>query len=97
MEVVKCTIVNITEAAAEWLATLIADDGREGLRLRLSLQGRALMVNLDNRNWPGDIVDSSNGIAVVVNCAHIDLLVGTTIGFVQNGDEVGLSFYAPRL
>lgn len=87
--------VTITENAARRLAKLMADEGNDGLMLRVSVSGGGCSgfqygFAFDDTRQDDDTVFRRDGIAVVIDSVSLDLLAGAEIDFVE--DLVGSSF-----
>ena len=87
--------VTITESAAQRVAKLIAEEGNEGLMLRVSVAGGGCSgfqygFAFDDTRQEDDVVFRKNGATVVIDSVSLDLLAGAEIDFVE--DLAGSSF-----
>lgn len=87
--------VTITENAVKRLAKLMADEGSEGLMLRVSVSGGGCSgfqygFAFDDTRQDDDAVFERDGVTVVIDSISLDLLSGAEIDFVE--DLVGSSF-----
>src|SRR3984885_3126238 len=80
--------VNLTEAAALKVGALIAQEGRDDLRLRVAVQpggcsGLKYQLYFDERSFDGDVVADFDGVGVVTDKMSSPYLMGATIDFVD--------------
>ena len=73
--------VNLTEAAALKVGALIAQEGRDDLRLRVAVQpggcsGLQYQLFFDERSLDGDVVTDFDGVSVVVDRMSVPYLNG---------------------
>ena len=64
--------INLTDAASSKVKSLLAQEGRDDLQLRIAVQpggcsGLRYQLFFDERNLDGDLVTDFNGVAVVVD------------------------------
>jgi len=94
-ETVDARSVTLTANAAKRVAALIAQDGGDGLMLRVSVSGGGCSgfqygftfddtVNADDRTFERD------GVTLVVDEASLDLLAGSEVDYVE--ELIGASF-----
>jgi iron-sulfur cluster insertion protein len=87
--------IEVTENAAKRVAWLIAQDGRDGLMLRVSVSGGGCSgfqygFSFDDALGDEDRTFERDGVTVVVDEVSLDLLNGSQIDFVE--DLIGASF-----
>jgi len=87
--------IGLTASAIERVRSLIATEGKAGLRLRLSVSGGGCSgfqysIALDDALNADDALFEQEGVGVVVDQTSLDLLNGTVIDFVE--DLIGASF-----
>jgi iron-sulfur cluster insertion protein len=87
--------IEVTENAAKRVAWLIAQDGRDGLMLRVSVSGGGCSgfqygFSFDDALGDDDRTFERDGVTVVVDEVSLDLLNGSQIDFVE--DLIGASF-----
>ena len=93
-------VLIITDNAARRIAKIIAAEGRaaaggEGLMLRLSVSGGGCSgfrygFAIDDALTPEDKVFEHGGVKVAVDSASLELLVGSTLDYVE--DLIGAAF-----
>jgi len=87
--------LTITESAAKQVAQIIANEGRDGLRLRIAVyaggcSGFSYSFDLDDETHDDDKVYQGHGIEVVVDETSLELIDGSEVDFVD--DLIGASF-----
>jgi iron-sulfur cluster insertion protein len=87
--------VSLSESAAKRIASLISQEGDDGLMLRVSVSGGGCSgfqygFSFDNAVQVDDRVFERDGVKVVIDETSLDLLAGAEIDFVE--DLVGASF-----
>jgi iron-sulfur cluster insertion protein len=87
--------IEVTENAAKRVAWMIAQDGRDGLMLRVSVSGGGCSgfqygFSFDDALGEADRTFARDGVTVVVDEVSLDLLNGSQIDFVE--DLIGASF-----
>src|SRR5580693_6841135 len=87
--------VNLTEAAAAKVGALIAQEGRDDLRLRVAVQpggcsGLRYQLYFDERSFDGD------GVGVVTDKMSSPYLMGATIDFVDTIEKQGFTIDNPN-
>jgi iron-sulfur cluster assembly accessory protein len=95
------TGVKLTDAAAEKAKTLLDQEGRDDLRLRVAVQpggcsGLRYQLFFDERDLDGDQVHQFGGVAVVVDRMSVPYLSGATIDFVDRIDAQGFTIDNPN-
>src|ERR1700685_1072364 len=88
--------VNLTEAAAAKVGALIAQEGRDDLKLRVAVQpggcsGLRYQLYFDERSFDGDVVADFTGVGVVMDKMSAPYLTGATIDFVDTIEKQGFS------
>ena len=91
----------LTEAAAVKVGNLIAQEGREDLRLRIAVQpggcsGLRYQLYFDERDIDGDIVADFSGVQVVTDKMSAPYLMGATIDFVDTIEKQGFTIDNPN-
>ena len=95
------TGINLTSAAAEKVAALLAQEGREDLSLRVAVQpggcsGLRYQLYFDDRNQDGDIFRSFGSVRVAVDKMSDPYLMGATIDFVDTIEKQGFTIDNPN-
>ena len=93
--------VNLTEAAALKVGALIAQEGRDDLRLRVAVQpggcsGLRYQLFFDDRSLDGDVVSDFDGVQVVTDRMSAPYLVGATVDFVDTIEKQGFTIDNPN-
>jgi iron-sulfur cluster assembly accessory protein len=93
--------INVTEAAAAKVAALLAQEGRDDLRLRVAVQpggcsGLKYQLYFDERSFDGDIVKEYGGVGVVTDKMSGPYLMGATIDFVDTIEKQGFTIDNPN-
>jgi len=78
--------VVVTDAAAAKVKSLLAQEGRDDLRLRLAVQpggcsGLIYQLYFDERKLDGDALRDFDGVQVIVDKMSVPYLDGATIDF----------------
>jgi iron-sulfur cluster assembly accessory protein len=100
-EVQAPTTVVLTDVAAQKVAALIEQEGRDDLRLRVAVQpggcsGLRYQLFFDERSLDGDIVTDYDGVEVVVDRMSAPYLTGATIDFADRIDAQGFTIDNPN-
>ena len=95
------TGVILTDVAAEKVKSLIEQEGRDDLRLRIAVQpggcsGLRYQLFFDERSLDGDIVSDFDGVEVVVDRMSAPYLAGATIDFADRIDAQGFTIDNPN-
>jgi iron-sulfur cluster assembly accessory protein len=96
------TGVVLTDPAAEKVASLLAQEGRDDLALRVAVQpggcsGLRYQLFFDERNLDGDAVQEfGNGVKVVVDRMSVPYLSGASIDFVDTIEKQGFTIDNPN-
>ena len=86
--------VLLTEAAASKVKSLLAQEGRDDLRLRLAVQpggcsGLIYQLYFDERLIDGDATVDFDGVEVVVDRMSVPYLTEATVDFVDTLEQSG--------
>jgi iron-sulfur cluster assembly accessory protein len=97
----KAKSVVVTDAAAAKVKTLIEQEGRDDLRLRIAVQpggcsGLRYQLFFDERSLDGDVVSKYKGFEVVVDRMSLPYLKGAAIDFVDKIDQQGFTIDNPN-
>jgi iron-sulfur cluster assembly accessory protein len=93
--------ISLTEAAASKVGTLLAQEGRDDLRLRVAVQpggcsGLKYQLYFDERSFDGDIVKEFGSVGVVTDKMSGPYLMGATIDFVDTIEKQGFTIDNPN-
>ena len=93
--------INVSAAASSKVKSLLAQEGRDDLQLRIAVQpggcsGLRYQLFFDERNLDGDLVTDFDGVAVVVDRMSIPYLNGATIDFVDSIEKQGFTIDNPN-
>ncbi|WP_239675628.1 iron-sulfur cluster insertion protein ErpA [Natronosporangium hydrolyticum] len=93
--------VVLTDIAASKVKTLLEQEGRDDLRLRIAVQpggcsGLRYQLFFDERSLDGDIVNDFDGVEVVVDRMSAPYLTGATIDFADKIDAQGFTIDNPN-
>jgi iron-sulfur cluster assembly accessory protein len=93
--------VILTEGAAAKVSSLLAQEGRDDLKLRIAVQpggcsGLRYQLYFDDREIDGDIVAKFGGVAVVTDKMSAPYLMGATIDFVDTIEKQGFTIDNPN-
>ena len=93
--------VILTDVAAVKVKSLIEQEGRDDLRLRIAVQpggcsGLRYQLFFDERSLDGDIVADFDGVEVVVDRMSAPYLAGATIDFADRIDAQGFTIDNPN-
>jgi iron-sulfur cluster assembly accessory protein len=93
--------VLLTDAAAAKVGTLLAQEGRDDLRLRIAVQpggcsGLRYQLYFDERQMDGDIVSEFGTVQVVTDKMSFPYLGGATIDFVDTIEKQGFTIDNPN-
>ena len=94
-------MITVTDNAKKQAIRLMEDEGKEGLFIRVGVQGggcSGLMYQLtfDNQDLEGDKSFEDNGIKVVVDKKSYLYLIGTTLDFSGGLNGKGFVFINPN-
>lgn len=93
--------VRLSTAAAEKVRNLLAQEGREDLRLRVAVQpggcsGLIYQLFFDERYLENDAVMDFDGVEVIVDQMSIPYLNGATIDFEDTIEKQGFTIDNPN-
>ena len=93
--------VVLTDVAAGKVRTLLEQEGRDDLRLRVAVQpggcsGLIYQLYFDERTLDGDAVRDFGGVEVVVDKMSVPYLEGSTIDFEDSIAKQGFSIDNPN-
>ena len=93
--------VGLTEAAALKVRSLLAQEGREDLRLRVAVQpggcsGLIYQLYFDERVLDGDALVDFEGVEVVVDKMSVPYLDGASINFEDTIEKQGFTIDNPN-
>jgi iron-sulfur cluster assembly accessory protein len=94
--------VILTEPAAEKVASLLAQEGRDDLALRVAVQpggcsGLRYQLFFDERSLDGDATQTyGDNVRVVVDRMSVPYLAGATIDFVDTIEKQGFTIDNPN-
>ncbi|HLR98329.1 MAG TPA: iron-sulfur cluster assembly accessory protein [Mycolicibacillus parakoreensis] len=93
--------VVLTDEAATKVKSLLAQEGRDDLTLRISVQPggcAGLRYNLffDDRTLDGDVIAEFNGVKLAVDRMSAPYLQGAEIGYADQIDKQGFTIENPN-
>ena len=93
--------IKLTDFAAQKVRSLLEQEGRDDLRLRVSVQPggcSGLIYNLyfDERVLDGDAVSDFDGVEVVVDRMSVPYLAGASIDFADTIEQQGFTIDNPN-
>ncbi|MCG7426517.1 iron-sulfur cluster assembly accessory protein [Helcobacillus sp. ACRRO] len=93
--------VELTDVAADKVKSLLAQEGRDDLRLRIAVQpggcsGLIYQLYFDERLLDGDATVDFNGVGVVVDKNSVPFLIGATIDFSDTIEKQGFTIDNPN-
>ncbi|TFD68095.1 iron-sulfur cluster assembly accessory protein [Cryobacterium ruanii] len=93
--------VGLTEAAALKVRSLLTQEGREDLRLRVAVQpggcsGLIYQLYFDERVLDGDALVDFDGVGVVVDKMSVPYLDGASINFEDTIEKQGFTIDNPN-
>ena len=96
----ETTEFRVTDAAFQRVAELIADDGRDGLKLRVQVLGGGCSGFTYDLFFEDETTDldqkfDSDGIPLYVDMMSLQYLDGTTIDYVEGLHGAGFKFLNP--
>ena len=91
----------LTDEAATKVATLLEQEGRDDLALRVAVQpggcsGLRYQLYFDERDFDGDIVKEFGSVGVVTDKMSGPYLMGATIDFVDTIEKQGFTIDNPN-
>jgi iron-sulfur cluster assembly accessory protein len=92
--------VNISDVAAEKVRSLLEQEGRDDLRLRIAVQpggcsGLIYQLYFDERMLEGDAVREFDGVEVIVDKMSVPYLAGASIDFEDTISKQGFTIDNP--
>ncbi len=93
--------INLTDAASVKVSNLLAQEGRDDLRLRIAVQpggcsGLRYQLYFDERQIDGDVVSEFGEVRVVTDKMSAPYLGGATIDFVDTIEKQGFTIDNPN-
>ena len=93
--------VNLTDLAADKVRSLLEQEGRDDLRLRIGVQpggcsGLIYQLYFDERTLDGDLVRDFDGVEVVVDRMSAPYLAGASIDFADTIEKQGFTIDNPN-
>ena len=93
--------VGLTDTAAEKVRSLLTQEGRDDLRLRLAVQpggcsGLIYQLYFDERFLDGDVTRDFDGVEVIVDRMSVPYLDGATIDFEDTIQKQGFTIDNPN-
>jgi iron-sulfur cluster assembly accessory protein len=100
-EVTINSSVVLTDVAAEKVRTLLIQEGRNDLNLRIAVQpggcsGLRYQLFFDDRKLDGDVREEISGVGVVVDRMSVPYLGGAIIDFVDTIEKQGFTIDNPN-
>jgi iron-sulfur cluster assembly accessory protein len=91
----------LTDGAAAKVSSLLAQEGRDDLKLRIAVQpggcsGLRYQLYFDEREIDGDIVSEFGSVHVVTDKMSAPYLMGATIDFVDTIEKQGFTIDNPN-
>ena len=98
---VRTDQINVTDQAVSKVRTLLEQEGRDDLQLRIAVQpggcsGLRYQLFFDERTLDGDVVTDFDGVGVVVDRMSVPYLNGATIDFVDTIEKQGFTIDNPN-
>jgi iron-sulfur cluster assembly accessory protein len=93
--------VELSDVAADKVRTLLAQEGRDDLRLRVAVQpggcsGLIYQLYFDERVLDGDAIRDYDGVEVVVDRMSVPYLDGAKIDFADTIEKQGFTIDNPN-
>ncbi len=93
--------IELTDVAAAKVKSLLEQEGRDDLRLRVGVQpggcsGLIYQLYFDERSLDGDVVKDFDGVEVVVDRMSAPYLIGATIDFADTIEKQGFTIDNPN-
>ncbi len=93
--------INLSPVAAAKVSSLLQQEGRDDLSLRISVQpggcsGLRYQLFFDERSLDGDVVTDFDGVSVVVDRMSVPYLNGAVIDFVDTIEKQGFTIDNPN-
>jgi iron-sulfur cluster assembly accessory protein len=98
---IRSDSINVSDTAATKVRTLLQQEGRDDLALRIAVQpggcsGLRYQLFFDERTLDGDIVTDFDGVSVVVDRMSSPYLNGAVIDFVDTIEKQGFTIDNPN-
>ena len=98
---IRTDSINVSPTAASKVKSLLAQEGREDLQLRIAVQpggcsGLRYQLFFDERTLDGDVTTDFGGVTVVVDRMSVPYLNGATIDFVDSIEKQGFTIDNPN-
>lgn len=95
------TSLQLTDAAAVKVKTLLDQEGRDDLNLRVAVQpggcsGLKYQLFFDDRAMDGDVINDFSGVKVVVDKMSVPYLSGAVVDFVDSIEKQGFTIDNPN-
>lgn len=95
------TGISLTPGAAEKVSSLLAQEGRDDLSLRVAVQpggcsGLRYQLYFDDRALEGDTVNEFGSVKVVTDKMSTPYLMGATVDFVDTIEKQGFTIDNPN-
>jgi iron-sulfur cluster assembly accessory protein len=95
------TSVQLTDAAAGKVKSLLDQEGRDDLNLRVAVQpggcsGLKYQLYFDDRSMDGDVIQDFSGVKVVVDKMSVPYLSGAVVDFVDTIEKQGFTIDNPN-
>ncbi|MCD1284809.1 MAG: HesB/IscA family protein [Brevibacterium sp.] len=93
--------VELSDTAADKVRSLLQQEGRDDLRLRVAVQpggcsGLIYQLYFDERHLDGDAVRDFDGVEVIVDRMSVPYLNGSTIDFSDTIEKQGFTIDNPN-
>ena len=93
--------INLSGAAASKVRSLLEQEGRDDLKLRIAVQpggcsGLRYQLFFDERDLDGDTITDFDGVGVVVDRMSLPYLNGAMIDFVDTIEKQGFTIDNPN-
>jgi iron-sulfur cluster assembly accessory protein len=93
--------INLSTVAAQKVKSLLEQEGRDDLQLRISVQpggcsGLRYQLFFDDRSMDGDVVTDFGGVGVVTDRMSAPYLLGASIDFVDTIEKQGFTIDNPN-
>jgi iron-sulfur cluster assembly accessory protein len=97
----NATSVQLTDAAAIKVKSLLDQEGRDDLSLRVAVQpggcsGLKYQLYFDDRNMDGDLTQEFGSVKVVVDKMSVPYLTGAVVDFVDTIEKQGFTIDNPN-
>lgn len=97
----NATSVQLTDAAAVKVKSLLDQEGRDDLNLRVAVQpggcsGLRYQLYFDDRSMDGDVINTFGNVNVVVDKMSVPYLTGAVVDFVDTIEKQGFTIDNPN-